>query len=328
MNLIDRLDKLFGANPSATNQDEAEEGIMNMEEAPPPTEPSPTTVAVSTGLDDRPQVSNLTDSISPTSPSQEVATSPNDERLSFRLENVNALHSLTEMLQSKSPTHTAKMESSTNQEDTDKELLKVAVIPTVEHQVTEGESNDSAGGSPPPPPYDTASMILKDEELGKLGSKTDEGLPCKKEIFEQKLDQLPPGLDRRAAILATLRELGVKVYVIDGSTPLSTQELLRKVCLVTGVVAKENTVEPWTGPLGYPRCVLYQDSNGRLFNLTLPEHTVGPLGRWQEYLDTFSSTQAIAALMVLCRSFPCSADGKNVSTNLKLDIVVFPPPTH
>ena len=292
MNFIDRLDKFFTSKPSEAKQDEAEEGIMNMEEAPPPMGASPATVAVSTGVDDRTQISNLTDSIN----------IPNNENLFFRRENVSALHSLTELHQSKSQSETSASASSKGKEDADKD----------ENQDKERRSNDITGGSPRP--YETASTILlNDQELGKFGRKGEEAQPYKKEIFEQKLEQLPPGMERRAAILATLRQLGVKVYVIDASTPLSTQEILRKVCLVTGVVAKENTIEPWTGPLGYLRCILYQDSNGRLFNLTLSEHTIGPLSRWREYLDTFSCTQAIVALMVLCRSFPCSTEGKNAS---------------
>jgi hypothetical protein len=134
--------------------------------------------------------------------------------------------------------------------------------------------------------------------------------PYKKDELELQMEKSKAGIDRRVAILTTLRQLGVKVFVVDGTQEESTRDLMRKVLLVVDQVARENATQPWSGPLGYLRCLLYQDSSGRLFNLTFPAHSVGPLARWQEYLDNFSATQAIIALMILSRSFSCATEGK------------------
>ena len=171
--------------------------------------------------------------------------------------------------------------------------------------------------------FETSLISHHDHELGKCGYEDGHWVcqPYKKEIFEKRVRRLPPGKDRRDVILSTLRELGVKVYVIDGMKTKGTYEILKKVRLVSTVVAKENSIEPWTGPLGYLRCLLFEHSQGRLFNLIFPEHTVGPLGKWQEYLETFSCTQAIVALLILCRSFSCATEGERIPIQFTISSV-------
>lgn len=134
--------------------------------------------------------------------------------------------------------------------------------------------------------------------------------PYKSETLEKQLKKHPQGPERRRAIIETLQDLGVKVFVIDGAKTEGLSDIMKHVRKIAVFVARENTVEPYTGPVGYLRCLLYQDHAGRLFNMVLPAHTVGPLGRFKEYLDAFSCTQAMIALLILCRSFPCVADGK------------------
>jgi hypothetical protein len=134
--------------------------------------------------------------------------------------------------------------------------------------------------------------------------------PTKIEILEQAQR------GDRIAVIQALRDLGVKVFVIDGSVVKKTIDIVSHIKRISSYVARENTVEPFTGPLGFQRCLLYKDKQGRLFNLTLPQHAIGPVGRWQEYLETFSVTEAVVALTVLCRSFPCMAEGTESSKEL------------
>ena len=134
--------------------------------------------------------------------------------------------------------------------------------------------------------------------------------PYKDEVFRQQIEEHAPGSARRSAIIASLQDLGVKVFIIDSvSTPTST-DILHHVKRVVGYIAKENRVLPKTGPLGYQRCLLYQDHQGRLFNLMLSKHAIGPAGKFQEYLDSFSALEAVIALTVLSRSFPCASQRK------------------
>lgn len=100
--------------------------------------------------------------------------------------------------------------------------------------------------------------------------------------------------------------------MIDAASTKNTEDVIKHVRRVVGFVARENCIQPRSGPLGFQRCLFYQDEQGRLFNLMFSSHTVGPASTWLEYLDTFSGGQAMMALTVLCRSFPCIANGKHV----------------
>jgi hypothetical protein len=100
------------------------------------------------------------------------------------------------------------------------------------------------------------------------------------------------------------------VFVIDSSTIRNTEEVVHHIRRVVGFVASENSIEPRTGPLGFQRCLLYQDEQGRLFNLMLSKHCIGPAATWLEYLESFSGRLAMIALVVLSRSVPCLLDGQ------------------
>lgn len=135
--------------------------------------------------------------------------------------------------------------------------------------------------------------------------------PHKREILQDTIDTTKPGLERRNAIVASLQSMGVRVFVIEGATIKNTQEIIDHIRRIVGFVARENRIHAKTGPLGYQRCLLYQDKDGRLFNLVLSKHAIGPAGRWEELLDIFSGKEAMIALTVLCRSFPCATEGTN-----------------
>lgn len=135
--------------------------------------------------------------------------------------------------------------------------------------------------------------------------------PYKQEIIQQQLDSNSPGASRRTAIIGALRDLGVKVFIIEAKSIDSTADILHHVKRVVGFVARENCVlgQSSSAGLGFQRCLLYQDRYGRLLNLTLAHHAAGPTAKFQDYLDSFSGLEAMIALTVLARSFPCAMEG-------------------
>lgn len=144
-------------------------------------------------------------------------------------------------------------------------------------------------------------------EIDEMGTKVCP--PHKTEVLEEQISSTKPGMERRSAVIRSLQQMRVRVYVIEGKSIRNTKEILDHIRRVVGFVARENRIHEKTGPLGDQRCLLYQDTEGRLFNLTLPKHAVGPASRWEEYLDSFSGKEAMIALTVLCRSFPCATEG-------------------
>lgn len=134
--------------------------------------------------------------------------------------------------------------------------------------------------------------------------------PYKREVLKQQIQNNSPGSGRRSAIVETLRGMGVKVFIIDGKSVTSTKDMIDHVQRVIGYVSKENRVLQKTQPLGFQRCLLYQDRPGRLFNLMLDSRSVGPVGLWKDYMDGFSGLEALIALSVLSRSFSCAVSGK------------------
>lgn len=136
--------------------------------------------------------------------------------------------------------------------------------------------------------------------------------PYKQEVFHQQILDNNPGSERRTAIIGALQDLGVKVFIIDSISTPTTADILHHVRRVVGYIARENRVLPKTGPLGYQRCLLYQDHQGRLFNLLLSKHSIGPAAKFNEYLDTFSGLEAMIALVVIARSFPCAMNRKSL----------------
>lgn len=136
--------------------------------------------------------------------------------------------------------------------------------------------------------------------------------PYKQEIIQQQLDANSPGVNRRTAIIGALRDLGVKVFIIEAKSIDSTADILHHVKRVVGFVARENRVLSQSGStagLGFQRCLLYQDRFGRLLNLTMAPHAAGPTAKFQEYLDSFSGMEAMIAIAVLSRSLPCMMEG-------------------
>ena len=142
--------------------------------------------------------------------------------------------------------------------------------------------------------------------------------PYKKEILANQILEHEPGDDRRAAIINCLRDMGVKVFIIEARSIETTGDILHHVHRVVDYVSRENQQfgagyideegNP-VDPLGFQRCLLYQDRSGRLFNLMLSSHAVGPAGKFESLLTSFSGLEAMALVTVLCRTFACVAQG-------------------
>lgn len=141
--------------------------------------------------------------------------------------------------------------------------------------------------------------------------------------------------------------VGVKVYVIDSASTANANEVLQHVKRVIGYVSTESRIRHGTTSTNtnnnsnnynsgggginavssndasttlnnnsFQRCLLYLDGQGRLYNLTLSNHSIGPTSRYMEYLTTFSNMEAIIALTILSRSAPCIFN-ENTIQNLK-----------
>ena len=147
--------------------------------------------------------------------------------------------------------------------------------------------------------------------------------PYKTERLNQQIKNNSPGSGRRTAIIETLQEMGVKVFIIDAKSVKSTADVVLHIRRVVGFVARENSIEPRTGPLGFQRCLLYQDQQGRLFNLMLPSHSTGPAGPYLQYLESFSGREAMIAATVLCRSLPCMTERKLEKSSRKQQLQAF-----
>lgn len=128
--------------------------------------------------------------------------------------------------------------------------------------------------------------------------------PYKVEFFERQLFQNEPGTTRRTAVIETLRKLGIKVFVIEALSVKNNRDVVEHVEHVVDWVAQDNTMSIDNRPLGFQRCLLYQDEEGRLFNLVLSSHRIGPAMKWREYFQCFSCRKALAAFVILCRSIP------------------------
>ena len=143
--------------------------------------------------------------------------------------------------------------------------------------------------------------------------------PYKVEYFERELFEHDPGPSRRTAVIQTLRIMGVKVYVIEqlsiANSNRQQHDLVKQIRSVVKWTREEG--HQWGAAtaaghsrgggslIGPQRCLLYEDLHGRLFNLVFSSVVQGPAAQWREYYDAFSTSRAIAALVVLVRSMPC-----------------------
>lgn len=131
--------------------------------------------------------------------------------------------------------------------------------------------------------------------------------PYKREAIDKAVSSaLKRGEDRRDIVLQYLKLMGITAFIVDSHHATTTPEIMEHVQRVIAFVSKENRAFV---PVIFQRCLLYQDKDGLLYNLVLPQHCAGLAGRWQEYVDAFSAFQATISVAVLLRSFPCLEKG-------------------
>eukprot|EP00523_Entomoneis_sp_CCMP467_P003925 CAMPEP_0168743584 /NCGR_PEP_ID=MMETSP0724-20121128/13652_1 /TAXON_ID=265536 /ORGANISM="Amphiprora sp., Strain CCMP467" /LENGTH=510 /DNA_ID=CAMNT_0008791219 /DNA_START=137 /DNA_END=1670 /DNA_ORIENTATION=+ len=145
--------------------------------------------------------------------------------------------------------------------------------------------------------------------------------PYKHEILLNQIIEHEPGDERRAAIINVLRDMGVKVFIIEAKSIETTADILHHVHRVVDYVSRENQLfsagyidddgNP-ADPLGFQRCLLYQDRAGRLFNLMMAKHAVGPASQYEGLMTSFSGVEAMCLITILCRSFACIEDQDNL----------------
>mmetsp|Transcript_5757 Transcript_5757/g.7560 ORF Transcript_5757/g.7560 Transcript_5757/m.7560 type:complete len:496 (-) Transcript_5757:297-1784(-) len=146
--------------------------------------------------------------------------------------------------------------------------------------------------------------------------------PYKREIMLNQIMENEPGDDRRGAIINSLRDMGVKVFIIEARSIETTADILHHVHRVVDYVSRENQLfnagyvddegNP-RDPLGFQRCLLYQDRSGRLFNLMLASYSVGPASQYETLMTSFSGLEAMALVTILCRTFACAAKASTAS---------------
>lgn len=169
---------------------------------------------------------------------------------------------------------------------------------------TAGSTTDNAAGE------NNITTTASTTEMRILGAKRGSILPYKVEHFERELFEHDPGDARREAVIRTLRSMGVKVYVIEQLSIKNVADLVQQIRSVVKWTREEASISEdallLQSATGYsPRCLLYQDLHGRLFNLVFADTMRGPADRWREYMDSFSTSRAIVSLVILMRSLPC-----------------------
>ena len=123
--------------------------------------------------------------------------------------------------------------------------------------------------------------------------------PYLQEEFQKTILQHGPGSDRRKAMINCLRFAGVKCFIVDGSSTdeQDSSHIPDHIREVVSHIVKQKRVH---GLNMYKACLLYQDFQGRLFNLKLPSFS-GQVHPWQQCVNEFSSNLAISTMVVMTR---------------------------
>jgi hypothetical protein len=117
------------------------------------------------------------------------------------------------------------------------------------------------------------------------------------------------GVAGHAAVLNTLKNSGVMIFIIDSKVSTTSADILDSVRNVLHHVTKEERARPGFTTKEAQRCLLYRDTDGRFFNLVLDDQSSSLASDWEGHLSSFSCFQAVSLAMVLSRSFSCVAQG-------------------
>jgi hypothetical protein len=142
----------------------------------------------------------------------------------------------------------------------------------------------------------TGQVCLMNQESGRWTC----GHYYKRDKLQAEIDNATG--DKSGVILDTLQKMNITCYIVQHDSPNMMQDLRKIVYKVAQETASNQEFNPQ-----HQRCCFFQDHEGRLFNLMIANHAVGPASYWASLLETFSGTQAMIAFYVLCRSFPCAA---------------------
>lgn len=105
----------------------------------------------------------------------------------------------------------------------------------------------------------------------------------------------------RDSVFKTLEGMGVKTFIVVCGREDNTKEIVQRIRDVIDFIA----VLKRSGLRDLRSCLLFQDSDGLLYNLVFPKQFTGPFDQFQTTFAEFSSVQAMAALCVLARTFAC-----------------------
>jgi hypothetical protein len=135
--------------------------------------------------------------------------------------------------------------------------------------------------------------------------------PYKRErLLEEIYAANRKGSSGHAAVLNTLKNTGVMIFIIDSKISTTTADIVDSLRNVIDHLSNEERARPTFNPRTSQRCLLYRDHEGRFFNLTLADHTTAQASQWKGLLDSFSSFQATSILALLARSLGCASERK------------------
>lgn len=106
---------------------------------------------------------------------------------------------------------------------------------------------------------------------------------------------------KRDAAFKSLEAMGIKTFIVVSGKEDNTSEILQRVRDVIDFVS----VLKRSHSASLKCCLLFQDSDGLLYNLVVPHQATGPFSRLQSNMSEFSGMQAMAAISIFARLFPC-----------------------
>ena len=106
---------------------------------------------------------------------------------------------------------------------------------------------------------------------------------------------------KRDAAFKSLEAMGIKTFIVVSGKEDNTSEILQRVRDVIDFVS----ILKRSHSASLRCCLLFQDTDGLLYNLIVPHQASGPFSQLQSKMSEFSSIQATATITILARVFPC-----------------------
>jgi len=146
-------------------------------------------------------------------------------------------------------------------------------------------------------------MSLRDYDLSDTDSEANPIAEAQL-YYGEKVDQIIKDKSlnstaRRDAVFKTLETLGIKTFIVVSGHEDNTSEILQRVRDVIEFVS----ILKRSHTSSLKCCLLFQDTDGLLYNLNVPTTSAGPYSQWQANVNEFSGIQAMGAVAVLARAF-------------------------